>query len=416
MVNRRQHAVPILVSSLDEGYSSELLEQIELVKSEDSQNHYDEKWLQHLFFEHPGILPVSEIEPAFVPLFPVCEELHTKVGKLDNLFVSENGSLTIVECKLWRNAEARRKVVGQILDYAQELSNWSYEDLDQALIKKDKCSHGLFDIISQYVDDLDEPRFIDAVSRNLKKGRFLLLIVGDGIREEVENIVNYLQAHAGLDFTFGLIELALFKMPSSNQVLVQPRTIAQTFAIERAVVSVESEGISVSAPKDFKVTHKQAGRRTTISEDQFYEKLDKSMPEVVEKLKTFVDDIAELNVFADPASSSLNLKWKPEGTYTVNFGSIRTNGNLDTEPTNWGLKQVLNQVELTYPYFDTLKANIPNAELKDLKDGAKKVVINDQEPPVSAILECPSQWKEAIRKLQHSIVKSIEKKSIQMED
>jgi len=408
MVNKRQHAVPILVSSMDKGYSSEPLEQIELVKSDDSQTHYDEEWLQHLFFEHPGVLPVSEIEPAFVPLFPVCEELHTKVGQLDNLFVSENGSLTLVECKLWRNAEARRKVVGQILDYAQELANWSYEDLDQALIKKDDCSLGLFDIISQFVDDLDESRFIDAVSRNLKRGRFLLLIVGDGIREEVENIVNYLQAHAGLDFTFALVELALFKMPSSNQILVQPRTIAQTFAIERAVVTVESGDIKVSAPKDFKVTSKQAGRRTTISEDQFYEKLEESMPEVVEKLKTFVDDIAELGVFADPASSSLNLKWKPEGNYTINFGSIRTNGDLDTEPTNWHLRQILNNAELAYPYLESLKATIPNAELKNLKHGAKKVVINGQEPPVSLILQSPSQWKKAISELQHSIVKSIE--------
>ncbi len=34
----------------------------------------------------------------------------------------------LVEAKLWRNPEARRKVIGQILDYAKELSRWNYED------------------------------------------------------------------------------------------------------------------------------------------------------------------------------------------------------------------------------------------------------------------------------------------------
>jgi hypothetical protein len=105
-------------------------------------------------------------------------------------------------------------VVGQALDYAKDLSKWSYEDLDQAVSSSSDNKKPLFEIISQEADDLDESQFIDSVTKNLKKGRFLLLIVGDGIREGVENIANFLQAHAGLDFTFGLVELALFNLPN----------------------------------------------------------------------------------------------------------------------------------------------------------------------------------------------------------
>jgi len=32
-----------------------------------------------------------------------------------------DSGFTIGECKLWRNPEARRKAVGQVLDYAKDL-------------------------------------------------------------------------------------------------------------------------------------------------------------------------------------------------------------------------------------------------------------------------------------------------------
>ena len=43
------------------------------------------------------------------------------------------GYLTLVETKLWRNPEARRTVVAQIIDYASHLSTWTYDDLRQAV-------------------------------------------------------------------------------------------------------------------------------------------------------------------------------------------------------------------------------------------------------------------------------------------
>ena len=51
-------------------------------------------------------------------------ELKTPAGPIDNFMVTPSGLPVLVECKLWRNPEARRQVVGQILDYAKELSRW----------------------------------------------------------------------------------------------------------------------------------------------------------------------------------------------------------------------------------------------------------------------------------------------------
>ena len=52
--------------------------------------------------------------------------------------------------------------------------------------------------------DLDETAFVDRVARDLAAGRFLLLVVGDGITEGTRRIGEYLRDQPGLAFGFGL--------------------------------------------------------------------------------------------------------------------------------------------------------------------------------------------------------------------
>jgi len=96
---------------------------------ETTEYRFNEAWLRDFIFTHPQVLPVDEIEPVFSSLIPVCTDLPTRSGPVDILFVNEAGLLTIVECKLWKNPEARRMVIGQILDYQKDISRWSYDDL-----------------------------------------------------------------------------------------------------------------------------------------------------------------------------------------------------------------------------------------------------------------------------------------------
>lgn len=49
-----------------------------------------------------------------------------KTGFVDDIYVNEDGYITIAECKLWKNPQARREVVAQIVDYAQALSEMNY--------------------------------------------------------------------------------------------------------------------------------------------------------------------------------------------------------------------------------------------------------------------------------------------------
>jgi hypothetical protein len=115
--------------------------------------------------------------------------------------VTAEGHLVLVECKLWRNPEARRRVLAQIIDYAQNVSTWRYEELDSAIKRTSQAAggsagQGLFDIVqrgSPEALELDEAQFVDAVQRNLRRGRMLLLVVGDGIREDTESLTDFLQ-------------------------------------------------------------------------------------------------------------------------------------------------------------------------------------------------------------------------------
>ena len=132
----------------------------EVQQLQPAQNAFDEAWLQGFLLAHPEAIPVGEIEPAFAPLIPVCRELPTAAGPVDMLFANDAGLLTLVECKLWKNPEARRQVVGQILDYAKELSRWSYQDLQAAIrTARGTTEPSLYQLAAANSEDLDERDF-----------------------------------------------------------------------------------------------------------------------------------------------------------------------------------------------------------------------------------------------------------------
>lgn len=198
----------------------------------------NEAWLRDTLYAHPELLPVREIDPAFVPLIPLCKELRTKAGPLDAVFINPHGRLTLVECKLWRNPEARRKVVAQVLDYARAISRWSYSDLQrQVAAATGKKGNIPYECSRAFAPDLQESRFVDDTYNAMRSGRFLLLIAGDGIREDVGAIAELINRNAASGFTFGLVEVALYGLEDGG-LIFQPRTIIKTQTIERTVVLV----------------------------------------------------------------------------------------------------------------------------------------------------------------------------------
>jgi hypothetical protein len=196
--------------------------------------------IQTLILENPELLPISEIDESYNPVLPVCTELRTNAGPLDILLVTPNGELTIVETKLWRNPEARRVVIAQILDYAKELSKWSYEDLQREVnLRLKKKGNTLYEIAKSADSHLLPPEsdFVDSVSRNLRRGKFLLVIAGDGIREGAIGITEFLSDVGNLNFTFAMVELSVYAADNVG-VLVQPKTIVRTIDIPKMTIEL----------------------------------------------------------------------------------------------------------------------------------------------------------------------------------
>lgn len=322
MIKRRRNTAPMLVDT--QGRTRKL---------ESARGAWSEGQLQEFLYEHPDVLPVERIEPFFAPLVPLAREVRLESGRLDLLYANANGLLTLVECKLWKSEEARRSVVGQLLEYANDTSQLGFSELEAAVGRaRNEPDFDLVQFMSEHVEDLDEVGFVDDVNRNLRLGRFLLLIVGDGIRERMEGIASYLQAHAYLNFTFSLVQMSLFNLPGQG-ILVQPNVLLQTLEVERAVVRLEGENLvtkapEVASPARVAATAAQPPRRRTVSLQVYLEQLAETAPQVAANLAPFLDQATDLGLEIDFGSSAVILRHEPTG---MNLGIFRANGAYDNK-------------------------------------------------------------------------------------
>jgi hypothetical protein len=199
----------------------------------------DEAWLRDTLFDHPGIIPVEEIDSTFAPLVPLCKELRTEAGPIDVAFINERGRLTIVECKLWKNPQARREVVAQALHYVSAISGWSYADLQrQVATALGRQGNIPFELVQKHSGSkLREQEFVDDVSRSLREGRFLILLAGDGIREGVQSLTELWNRNPTKAFSFGLIEVAIYQFGKTRFAL-QSRVLAKTEIVTRQMTVV----------------------------------------------------------------------------------------------------------------------------------------------------------------------------------
>jgi len=277
-----------------------------------SDRRIAESFLQQALHQSPGLLPIDEIDAAFGPVASVGRELEC----VDNMFISPTGRLTLVETKLWRNPESGREVVGQLLDYASALSGFSYDDLE-ALIRDGSHSplqngESLYAYISRQFPGrvLPESAFIDALHKTLRTGRFLLLIVGDGIREGVERMLHHLHDHPQRYFTFGLVEIGVYENPAvfNGRILI-PSLVAKTTEIIRAVVRVDTSGpasVSVVTAHDEETTDSPRYQRRTLSEQEFFDELpDEPTRSLYTRLLSFADQIGAVK---DWGASSVSLR------------------------------------------------------------------------------------------------------------
>jgi len=309
----KQHSKPLFISN----DICDKLEQISCDRME-----FSEDYIQKLCFNHPNLLPIDEIEPIYNGLIPICRELAMPSGYCDVAYINDSGLITLVECKLWKNPESRRKVIGQIIDYAKDLASWDYEKFQEHCLKaRNKNETQLVDIVKQYSPDVDEAYFVDQVNKNLMRGRFLLLIIGDGIRENMEDMVRFMNDYSKLSFTLSLVELPIFKIKNSDNLIVTPRILIKTVEVIRNIfTSLETKTENYIEKQEV----------TSSSEIEFYSRLQSNIG------STYVNMLKDLLINFNKNYSlhtklgrgkrlSLNIKTSDD---LFNLASIQENGEV----------------------------------------------------------------------------------------
>lgn len=338
-----------------------------------NSNTFKESWLQEILYSEPSILPTNEIDSSFSNLIPIGREIPVKSGEntgyIDDFYISSKGYLVIVETKLWRNPEARREVVGQIIDYAQSVQKWDYEKLNN--VYKEYHNKNLFDVFVElgYYSNEEEAIFVDRVTKNIENTRFLLMIVGDGIRESVEKMVSFLNNNPTMQYKLALCELDIYELDNGDR-LVIPNLTLKTSNIIRGVIRIENNQIKYEEEISEESENKIITDRSKYSSSNYLSLdswIDQKLnnPQLENKLREFVQDLEDNNLIYTIGTSDLNVKLKlPQ--YNKKMGVFMLFG---------GGKLVGFQPYEFYNYLETYNYSTSIAD--ELLEGLKKYLSND---------------------------------------
>lgn len=378
-----------------------------------------EGWFQDLLFRNPSLIPIDEIEEIFGPLIPVARELPTEAGPVDVVYVSPRGYITLVETKLFRNPEARREVVAQIIHYASAMSGWTYQDFCYAVRLKRRMDDGrptgpntpiegdddpILPLVRDH-PDFDEARFIDAVTKNLAQGRFLLLVAGDGIQHGVEQLADTLAESPALGFTFALLEIAMFKSATADNMMVaQPRVLARTREIVRAVVELRSP----LTPKDVVVKFPEVvygddgGKRRRLTEEAIFDTIAESLgTPVVEQFRAFLRECEKIGIEPEARSTSLSLFWyEPNTGRRFSFASIYAEGGVvDLRFVLHNYRKSGIDEKIGMEYVNSVARLVAGAKVREnFKEGKTwtRVFVDQREITLADLMPKSAEWLAAL--------------------
>ena len=351
-----------------------------------------EELIEALVHAHPEIIPIADIEPAFAPLISVCRQLPTPAGQVDNLWLTPDGGIVLGECKLARNPQARREVVAQVLDYAGALRSMHYEDLEGAArqaLRDPEAS--LWSFVSEK-SDLEQAQFADAIERRLRLGQFLLLIIRDGIQEGAEALVSSLQLHAGIHAALALVELSIWKI--GDRKIIVPRIPLRTTLVERGIVVIDSKS---EARIDPPTVSGPTSLPRTLSEEEFYAKLEMNRPGISGRLRPFIDSLAEIGI-APEFKKTLVLRWRPSEDLEASAGYIESNGTVRFADGFYSAKK-LGFPDIGDRYVETLAQALGGSVNRAGKDHITVLGSDGRAVDVRALLAIGDAWKDALSRL-----------------
>jgi hypothetical protein len=149
-----------------------------------------EAHLQNILYNDPDVIPLEDVyaDGESVPIKLMLKEVGLEgSGSVDLLGVDEIGNIFIIETKLAKNPEAKREVIGQVLEYAAFLQGKEVDWLDEITKKKKQLT------IAQHFEgepNWDRESFMQRLHDNLKSGTFKLFIVVDETNVALQKTIN----------------------------------------------------------------------------------------------------------------------------------------------------------------------------------------------------------------------------------
>ena len=159
-----------------------------------------EDWFRDAIANNPALViePCREYDLTDERWYPGATEFSVhdgeggSVGRIDVLLLSESGRIGIVETKLAYNAEGRRKVLAQLLDYAVHLPELEVGEMPP-ISSEAKVSP-------------------NDVAEHLSRGDFLLIIAGDQLDSRAVRLSQaILGDHMVNEWNLALVDLSLYK-------------------------------------------------------------------------------------------------------------------------------------------------------------------------------------------------------------
>jgi len=174
----------------------------------EDQGFDNEKLLQDVLEKFPEFIALDDLS-VVEPFIVIGREVATPAGYIDVLCIDGDGVLIVIETKLARNYQIRREVIGQVLEYVGQLSQWSAYDVIQAANKYFKSVSNqeslkynhLFELISglDRNGDLELEQMYELISSNLRKGRIKVVIASDDIPDTLKDTVTFINSFSNFD-------------------------------------------------------------------------------------------------------------------------------------------------------------------------------------------------------------------------
>jgi hypothetical protein len=308
-------------------------------------NQYpDEAYLQRLLADSPELIPYDAMglngSEAYVTF---TEFWHKGIGPSDLLVVHNSGQITLVECKLATNPEARRTVLAQVFDYAASLMGMDIEIFNERASRQLNGS-SLTEVIEKRTQgDFDASEFEANLRANIEAGEFNLVIAIDEMNDQLDSLLNYVEARSNGALKVFALEIryhqsgdteAIIPNLANPQAMHRPKSQQATTTVpefEKALHTIKDEPIRNAALDLLKFSSDHAeplianksvltfnmrarGKRRALltleSPGSFWLNAGNTRPIVGDELvNQLLDEVAELPGFKNLVESKRDQKW-----------------------------------------------------------------------------------------------------------